>query len=342
MSSALNKPTLDLQFRKATIDEAASLCDFARRIFIEAFGPDNDPEHIADYVSKAFTPEKIRDELADPQNVFILAEHESAPVAYYKLQLNFDRSDSSFPALVLEKPSTLLERFYVDAHCRGHGVAHQLMTHCIQQAQLHNKAIIFLGVWEHNLRALKFYQKWDFTQIGTHTFVLGDKKQLDYWMGRSLSPLSILEINEAPQHLENVRKLFQDYQISRRLPLDFQGFDQEIVNLPGKFVPPFGALYLALWNNQPMGCVAFYELEPGICELKRLFVKPEAQGRSLGRSLMERAIADAREAGHQRMRLDSLRRFEAAGNLYPKLGFYEIPPYNENPYEDVYYMERVL
>jgi GNAT superfamily N-acetyltransferase len=154
--------------------------------------------------------------------------------------------------------------------------------------------------------------------------------------------LRIVEVNAEPEHLENAKALFREYQLSRGLPLDFQGFDREIENLPGHFRAPSGALYVALWDEQPVGCVAFYEWASGICELKRLFVKPETQGKSIGRKLMERAITDAKNLGFVHMRLDSLRRFEAAGRLYPKLGFYEIPPYNDNPYPDVYYMELQL
>lgn len=333
-------------FRQAMVPDSAALTEFAREIFIQTFEPHNTRENMAHYLENHLTSRHIEAELADPDNVFMLLEHQDRIVAYYKLQLVFDRSDPSIPAVVLEQPSVFLERFYVGSDWHGAGVAGHLMRHCIDFAKTQNINLLWLGVWENNRRALRFYEKWNFKRIGQHPFKMGDEVQTDYWMCLSLKEevdsLQIIEVNEAPRYLSAAKALFREYQETRGLPLDFQGFDQEIENLPGHFVPPSGALYVALWDGQPVGCVAFYQMEPEICELKRLFVKPKAQGKAIGKKLTECAIAEAKLQGYRVMRLDSLRRFEAAGRLYPKLGFYEIPPYNDNPYPDVYYMERQL
>jgi putative acetyltransferase len=338
-----------LCFRQATVDDAEWLCPFACRLFVDAFAAQNSPDNMAAYVAQAFTVPKIREELADAGNRFIVVSHEQTPIAYYKLKTTFDCNDPSLPACVLERPSIFLERFYVDSGWHGSGVAGLMMLHCLELAQALGREILLLGVWEENLRAQKFYRKWGFQIVGKHPFILGDAVQTDYWMSCPVvlefvaeTPCRIVEVNAEPHYLDAAKALFREYQESRGLPLDFQGFDREIENLPGKFVPPSGALYVVLWDNQPVGCVAFHQLEPDICELKRLFVKPSMQGRSLGRKLMERAMADAKAAGYRLMRLDCLRRFEAAGKLYPKMGFYEIPAYIDNPYPDAYYMERVL
>jgi ribosomal protein S18 acetylase RimI-like enzyme len=341
-------PALEsIQHRQAGIGDAASLCEFARRIFVETFAPSNTPENMDHYVQRAFTTQQIQSELEDTSNIFILLEHEQKLVAYYKLQTVFDRTDASIPESILNNKSILLERFYLDAEWQGSGLAQHMMHHCIELVQSLNQDLIWLGVWEHNPKARRFYEKQGFQVVGSHIFMMGNQAQTDHWMSLSLQStndaLQIIEVNESlEQYLDAAKILFREYQESRGLPLDFQNFDKEIDSLPAKFVPPSGALYVAFWGQQPVGCVAFYEWGPGICELKRLFVKPETQGKSIGRKLMERAILDAKNAGYRFMRLDSLRRFEAAGNLYPKLGFYDIPPYNENPYDDVYYMQLDL
>ncbi len=140
--------------------------------------------------------------------------------------------------------------------------------------------------------------------------------------------------------LEAVKDLFREYQRFLGIPLDFQDFETELAELPGKYAPPAGALYLARWSGQPVGCVAFYPFPDPVCssdqatstcELKRLYVKPNCQGHGAGRQLFERAMIDAKALGYQRMILDSLRRLDKAGNLYLKLGFTEIPAYNHNP-----------
>lgn len=155
--------------------------------------------------------------------------------------------------------------------------------------------------------------------------------------------LAIHAIPDASFDLEAVRALFQEYNDGLDIDLGFQNFQTEFQSLPGKYHPSrLGQLYLATWNHQPAGCVGIYQLKPSVCELKRLYVKPEFQGLKIGKALMERAIQDAGQFGYQHLYLDSLRRMGSAQALYQKMGFYEIEPYNHSPYADAYYMALAL
>jgi ribosomal protein S18 acetylase RimI-like enzyme len=153
--------------------------------------------------------------------------------------------------------------------------------------------------------------------------------------------LRILEVKTKEDLLE-VRKLFEEYVRSLGINLDFQGFDEELVGLPGEYAPPDGCLLLALWNEQTAGCVALRKFSPGICEMKRLYTKPQFRGSGIGRALCEEVIARARRLGYERMRLDTLPSMEKAKGLYASLGFRVIEPYRFNPVEGASFMELNL
>lgn len=142
--------------------------------------------------------------------------------------------------------------------------------------------------------------------------------------------------------LGHIRALFREYEAFLGISLDFQDFEAEMAALPGKYAPPSGELYLALEGERPVGCAAFYRMVEGVCELKRLYVVPQMQGRGIGRLLFDRALEEAKARGYHTLRLDSFRWMEAAGRMYLRAGFVEIPPYNHNPYPGVYYMEKRL
>jgi GNAT superfamily N-acetyltransferase len=127
--------------------------------------------------------------------------------------------------------------------------------------------------------------------------------------------------------LDEVRVLLREYEASLPFPLDFQGFDAELAELPGSYREPGGALLLA----PGCGCVAIRRVEDGACELKRLYVRPTERGTGLGRTLVEAAIARARELGYRRVLLDTTPGMEAAHELYRRLGFRETDPYTDNP-----------
>ena len=142
--------------------------------------------------------------------------------------------------------------------------------------------------------------------------------------------------------IDDVRGLLREYAESLGFPLDFQDFDRELAGLPGDYTPPRGALLVAKTPAETVACVALRPLAPGICELKRLYVRPTARGGGLGRLLAEAALAEARRLGYRRVRLDTIPSMEAAQALYERLGFREIPPYNANPLAGARWLELTL
>lgn len=143
-----------------------------------------------------------------------------------------------------------------------------------------------------------------------------------------------------PEDIELVRGLFEEYVASLGIDLGFQDVRTELAQLPGKYVPPRGVILLARdAAGAAMGCVALRPWTgPGACEIKRLYVRPAARGRSLGRQLAEAVIAWASRAGYRRVLLDTLATMQAARSLYASLGFLPIEPYYRNPVPGTSYM----
>jgi putative acetyltransferase len=148
---------------------------------------------------------------------------------------------------------------------------------------------------------------------------------------------------ESPAQVAQARELFQEYEKSLGVNLCFQNFEKELAGLPGHYAPPDGRLLLAEYEAQLAGCVALHKWETGICEMKRLYLRPAFRGKGLGRALAETIIAEAREIGYQRMRLDTIEPImKDAVEMYRKLGFREIAPYRPNPIAGATYMELQL
>ncbi|HKO36088.1 MAG TPA: GNAT family N-acetyltransferase [Pyrinomonadaceae bacterium] len=148
---------------------------------------------------------------------------------------------------------------------------------------------------------------------------------------------------EGEEDVEQARWLFREYEAWLGLDLCFQNFEKELAELPGAYAPPTGRLLLAFENDQLAGCVALRKLSDGVCEMKRLFLRPEFHGQGRGRKLTERIIREARDAGYKRMRLDTLpQQMGRAIALYRLLGFKEIEPYNTNPVSGALFMELEL
>lgn len=148
---------------------------------------------------------------------------------------------------------------------------------------------------------------------------------------------------ESVSQIDDARTIFREYEAWIDFDLCFQGFEAELASLPGKYSKPDGRLLLAYVDDRLAGCIAMRKLEDGICEMKRLFVRDEFRGLRIGINLIERLIADAREIGYSKMRLDTFPpKMGKAVSLYETHGFVEIPPYYENPHGDVLFMELSL
>jgi GNAT superfamily N-acetyltransferase len=154
--------------------------------------------------------------------------------------------------------------------------------------------------------------------------------------------MKIVQAN-TQEHIQQARTLFEEYAASLGISLCFQNFDQELKNLPGQYAPPDGLLMLATEDDELAGCIALRKLAPGVCEMKRLFVRPRFRASGLGRKLVETIVDEARKLGYTHMRLDTLPGLmDKAIALYRSFGFIEIGPYCENPVEGAKFMELEL
>ena len=142
--------------------------------------------------------------------------------------------------------------------------------------------------------------------------------------------------------VENAKELIREYAQSLEFDLEFQDFEKEMENFPGQYAPPRGCLYVALDANQPIGCVALRNLGQGVCEMKRLYVKPSLRGQKVGKLLAEIVIKAARDMGYDYMRLDTIPSMKQANMLYNALGFKQIAPYRFNPIEGATFFELNL
>jgi ribosomal protein S18 acetylase RimI-like enzyme len=152
--------------------------------------------------------------------------------------------------------------------------------------------------------------------------------------------IKIIEASESDLTL--VRELFTEYANSLGFDLGFQSFNDELNQLPGHYSPPFGSILLAFHDSKIAGCVAVKKIESDIAEMKRLYVRPDFQGKKIGRGLAEEIISIAKQKGYKRIRLDTVPSMKAAISLYQSLGFHSIPAYRENPIKGSMYLEKAL
>ncbi|WP_373061191.1 N-acetyltransferase family protein [Gemmatimonas sp.] len=170
----------DFAIRLATAADASALSEFAAHVFHETFAPDNDPMDMQVYLRDAFSPEQQAAEIADPSRVCLMAMVGETMAGYALLRI--DATDRG----VAGDPTVELQRFYVDHAWHGQGVASRLMAACVAAARGRGVATMWLGVWERNARAIRFYAKQGFTDSGTQEFCLGNDLQTDRVMVRSV------------------------------------------------------------------------------------------------------------------------------------------------------------
>lgn len=186
----------ELVIRRGQIQDAALLAELGARTFSETFAGDNTPENMAAYLAASFTNEQLAGDLVDPRCIFQIAETDGVAVGYAMLRSgalpekvapNAARTEEiSLAVEVAAEPSIELVRLYVSRDSLGSGIGAALMQACIDEAKHGGHQTLWLGVWEHNHRAQAFYRKWNFREVGTHLFQLGDDPQTDLLMQRSI------------------------------------------------------------------------------------------------------------------------------------------------------------
>ena len=147
---------------------------------------------------------------------------------------------------------------------------------------------------------------------------------------------------QSPDEIDEVRRLFREYERFLDVDLCFQSFEEELAGLPGKYGPPDGVLLMAMDGRQSAGCVALRKVEDRVCEMKRLYLRPQYRARGVGRLLAERILSEATALGYSVMRLDTLDKLKAAMGLYEAMGFRRREPYYGNPLPGVVYWELDL
>lgn len=173
-----------IHIRRATPDDAKLLTDLSYTTFRDAFAhhPKNAPDDLNHYMRQAFSPEQIATELADANMIFLVAEIGGKPAGYAKLI-----NESIEPGITAKRP-TELSRLYSHQEFLGKGVGQNLMDACFERAKNDNRDCMWLGVWEYNPRAQRFYEKNGFRFVGRHTFQLGSDPQTDLLMQKEILP----------------------------------------------------------------------------------------------------------------------------------------------------------
>ena len=167
--------------RRATPADATLLAALARTAFDDTFGAANDPADMTAYLAKAFGEAVQRAELADPRNTVFFAEREGTPVGYAMLR------EGDAPLGVDDDDVLEIARLYSFKRWIGSGVGAALMQHCLDEASRRGRRTIWLGVWEHNTRAIVFYRRWGFADVGAQPFQLGTDLQTDRVMARRVA-----------------------------------------------------------------------------------------------------------------------------------------------------------
>jgi GNAT superfamily N-acetyltransferase len=169
-----------IHVRKALSGDAGLLAELGASAFSQAFGDQNTPENMTLYLSGAFSESIQSAELARPGSTYFIIEYSGVPAGFARLQ-----AESTDTCISGSRPIELV-RFYVLQKWVGKGIAGILMEACLNEARSDGHDAIWLGVWKENPRAIAFYRKWGFREVGTHTFTLGTDVQQDCVMAQTL------------------------------------------------------------------------------------------------------------------------------------------------------------
>ena len=172
-----------ITIRKARAEDNELISTLGRESFFDSFAADNSPEDMAAYLEESFNPGIQAAELAEPSSRFLIAEAGGVPVGYARLV-----EAPALPCISAHRPIRLA-RLYACKGWIGSGVGAALMTACIAEAQQRQCDGIWLGVWRKNVRAIRFYRKWGFSEMGTQSFLLGNDRQTDRVLWLPLEPV---------------------------------------------------------------------------------------------------------------------------------------------------------
>ena len=170
-----------MKIRYGTPNDGKMLSELGARTFYETFAKDNTPENMEAYLKRSFSPEIQFNELSQPDFIFLIAELEGIPIGYAQLVV-----DSQDDAIRGSRPLEI-RRIYAAQEYLGKGVGKVLMQAAIIEGGQRGCDCVWLGVWEKNQRAIDFYKKWGFREVGTHLFSVGDDPQNDFVMELELS-----------------------------------------------------------------------------------------------------------------------------------------------------------
>lgn len=171
---------MNLSFKKCTIKDLEKIVDISRITFINAFEKDNNPEDFNNYMNTAFSEEKIKTELLNPNSKFYFTYFNNELVGYFKLNKNEAQTEQ------FNQKSIELERIYVLNKFQGKQIGKHMLFKIIEIAREKEVSFLWLGVWEKNLAAIKFYKRYNFKKFDTHFYYIGTDKQTDWLMKLNL------------------------------------------------------------------------------------------------------------------------------------------------------------
>lgn len=161
-------------FRQCTGEDLHTLVKISKETFVAAFEKDNDPDDFKAYIQKAFDPQKLASELSDQDTYFYFVEEDGVLLGYFKLNIGRAQTD------VHDLDSMEIERIYVLESHQGKRIGALMLQEIINLAKKMGKSYIWLGVWEHNPKAIRFYQRYHFQKFGEHPYYIGNDKQTDW------------------------------------------------------------------------------------------------------------------------------------------------------------------
>lgn len=171
---------MEKKIKKCTLADVELLQELGARTFRETFGNQNSPEQMDSYVNQAFSLQRLGNEINNPESSFYMVHCDMEPAGYLKINIGKSQSEP------MGIDALEIERVYILSHYQRQGLGKVLITHALEVAAATNKTKVWLGVWENNTSAISFYSSLRFFQEGTHDFHLGDEKQTDWLMVKTL------------------------------------------------------------------------------------------------------------------------------------------------------------